>query len=79
MSQPELHERVENDFRNHPPTHDAIHQVMDDLTEAFIALGHHLVNRLPPGREQSLALTHLEQCSMWSKAAVARHQDEVYL
>lgn len=29
---------------------------------------------LPDGREKALAITKLEECSMWSKAAVARNQ-----
>jgi hypothetical protein len=61
-------------FTNHPPSRPAIGERLDDLTASFIYLGRHLADALPPGREASLAITKLEECSMWAKAAVARHQ-----
>lgn len=34
-----------------------------------------LVNELtPPSREQSLALTAIEEASMWANASIARHE-----
>lgn len=65
---------IEHRFTNHPPVGDT-GATLDLLTQAFIAIGKVLNDRLPDGREKSLAITKLEETSMWSKAAVARHQD----
>jgi len=69
----DLHERVEHDLTNHPPVA-GTGAVLDAVTATCIAMGHFLVDNVPPGREQSLALTHLEQLSMWAKAGIARNQ-----
>lgn len=65
---------IEHRFTNHPPTSTLVAAQLDTLTEQFIFLGQVLVMGLPEGREKSLAITKLEECSMWSKAAVARNQ-----
>lgn len=72
----DLHGRVENDFRNHPPVGSGVAERMDDATEKFVDLAHWIVDNVPPGREQSTALTKLEECSMHSKAGIARNQPE---
>lgn len=71
-----LHDRVENDFRNHPPTGD-VGTVMDTATDRFLDLAHWIVDNVPAGREQSTALTKLEECSMHTKAGLARNQPVV--
>lgn len=71
------HEEIAHRFTNHPPQNEKIHQTMDHLTDMFIDVGDTLVEVLPEGREKSLALTKLEEVSMWSKAAVARNQGDV--
>lgn len=70
----DLHARVENDFRNHPPATPEVATLMDDVTERFVHLAHYIVDNVPAGREQSTALTKLEECSMHTKAAIARNQ-----
>lgn len=65
---------VEHRFTNHPPSSDVVADLLDQLTAAFIDVGMMLASVLPDSREASLAMTHLEQSSMWSKAAVARNQ-----
>lgn len=67
--------RLEHDLTNHPPLTPGVHALLDDITDRCIELGYHLVDDVPPGREQSLAITHLEQVSMWAKAGIARNQD----
>lgn len=62
-------------FTNHPPQDRHIGVELDNLTGLFIELACYLDDCLPEGREKSLAITKLEECSMWSKAAVARDQD----
>ena len=36
-------------------------------------LAYHIVEDTPTSREQSLALTHLEDAVFWANAAIARH------
>ena len=69
----DLRERITHDFTNHPPVGDT-GVVLDGVTERCIALANFIADFVPAGREQSLALTNLEQVSMWSKAGIARNQ-----
>lgn len=69
--------RVQHDFTNHPPVNDAVGATFDEATRRFIELAEWLIDHVPLGRELSLALTQLEQTSMWTKAGIARHQDAV--
>ena len=60
-------------FTNHPPQAQA-GVSLDEVTRRCIEFGHWIVVNVPLGREQALALTQLEQCSMWAKAGIARNQ-----
>lgn len=73
----ELHARVDNDFTNHPPTDPTVGAVFDEATRRMLNLAHWIVDFVPAGREQSLALTKLEECSMQVKAGIARNQEAV--
>lgn len=73
FSPPTTEADIEHRFTNHPPI-GATGVTLDGLTTLFIDVGKTLVRVLPEGREKALALTHLEQVSMWSKASVARNQ-----
>ena len=42
-----------------------------DLREHYTAFANMLADRLPEGRAKSLALTALEEASMWSHKAIA--------
>jgi hypothetical protein len=66
--------RVHNDLTNHPPQTPEVAETLDRATQMFIDVGEWIVDNVPPGREQSLALTQLEQLSMWTKAGIARNQ-----
>jgi hypothetical protein len=35
-----------------------------------------ILDLTPESREQSLAITHLEQATMWANAAIARREEE---
>lgn len=70
----QLHYRVENDFTYHPNTTDDIAVAHDVVRKLFNQVAHELVDILPISREQSLALTNLEQAMMYSNAAIARYQ-----
>lgn len=67
--------KVQHNFRSHAPKNAEVSHALDVLTISFTELAEHLAMSLPEGREKSLAITNLEQASMWSKAAVARNQD----
>lgn len=68
MTEQELNKR----FSHHPPTSTkmAIHA---EVRKRFRALAD-AVNLLPEGREQSLAITALEESMFWANAAVARNE-----
>jgi hypothetical protein len=59
-------------FTYHPPREDA----QREFYETWRVVVHHtaagLLQRLPPSRERSLALTKLEEAVMWGNAAAAR-------
>lgn len=69
-----LKDRVRHDFTNHPPTTDDVGHALDTVTQLCINFATFIAEFVPAGREQSLALTQLEQCSMWCKAGIARNQ-----
>ncbi len=56
-------------FTNRPPNADQA-EVLDAVTEAMLSLDSFLHRNLPDSRFRSLALTKLEECSMWAKKAV---------
>jgi hypothetical protein len=72
--QPITPEDIEHRFTNHPPVDPGVVEALDSVTELMIIAGSDLARLLPPGREASLAITNLEQASMWAKAAIARAQ-----
>jgi hypothetical protein len=73
--QPITPEDIEHRFTNHPPGAPGAAEALDSVTELMIGVGNELAGLLPPGREASLAVTKLEEVSMWAKAAIARNQD----
>lgn len=72
----DLHARVENDFSYHPAT-PITGPAHDEVRTLCRSLAHYLVDYLPPSREQSLALTSLEEVMHWSNAAIAKYGDVV--
>lgn len=67
----DLTARIKNDFSFHPatedtaPKHDQVREICRNAALQIVAV-------VPAGREQSLALTHLEQAMMWGNAGIAR-------
>lgn len=55
-------------FTNRPPTPRQA-AVLDEITEAMLTVDAMLQGALPSSRFRSLALTKLEECSMWAKKA----------
>ena len=67
--------RIKNDFTYHAPKADSTQidryaTIRDEAHE----LAYCLLMATPPSREQSLALTHLEEVVFWANAAIARNE-----
>lgn len=68
-----LHDRIDRDFVHHPPKGDQAERYQSLRDDARV-LAHEIVNQTPPSREQSLALTALEEAVFWANAAIARNE-----
>lgn len=68
-------EDIEHRFTNHPPVNAYVGETLDSVTIACVRTGKEWDVILPNGREKALALTKLEEASMWAKAAIARNQE----
>jgi hypothetical protein len=62
-----------NRFTYHAPREDQLPRYAK-LRNMGRSLAEEIVRRTPPSREQSLALTHLEEAIMWANAAIARNE-----
>lgn len=65
--------RLENDYIYHAPKdgQPERYQAIREKTKELALL---IVQLTPPSREQSLALTHVEEASMLANAAIARNE-----
>lgn len=73
LTKEELIKRVNNDFVYHAPHGDQIERYAA-LREAGRQLAIKIVESTPISREQSLALTNLEQAIMFANASIARNE-----
>lgn len=64
---------IEKNFTYHAPKGDQP-QRYDQIRKAGKSLAELIVQLCPASREQSLALTNLEQCIMWVNASIARNE-----
>jgi len=72
MSIPIELQDLQKRFTYHPPLKTQIQEY--ELIRGYAHdLAIYLVKHTPTSREQSLALTHLEEVVMWANAAIARH------
>ena len=64
--------KIENAFTYHAPKNGQPekYQAIREKAKELVYLIQELV---PPSREQSLAMTKLEECSMWANAGIARN------
>lgn len=71
---PEDEAELERRFTYHAPKPDQVdrYQVLRDQA---LAMGRVVMELTPKSREQSLALTHLDQVVMFANAAIARRED----
>ena len=70
---PTLEERIERDFTYHAPKPGQPERYQE-LRDAAKALALKIVALTPSSREQSMALTHLEEAIFWANASVARNE-----
>jgi len=66
---------IDNIFCYHAPRFDQTHRYYS-LREAAKSLAQYILDLTPPSREQSLALTKLEEAVMWANAAIARNEPD---
>ena len=66
-------ERIANDFTYHAPHGDQA-QRYEEIRARFKELAVFLLSITPPSREQSLALTLLEESVFYANAAIARNE-----
>jgi hypothetical protein len=64
---------IRNRFTYHPPKGDQSDRY-DAIRQSMLALALALNDLVPDSREKSLAITSLEQASMWSNAAISRNE-----
>jgi len=70
-----LRDGVDKDFNLHRPN--AEQQVeMDAVRGGYKWLAHELIDRIPPGRDLSMALTDLETSQRCAIAAIAKNQEQ---
>jgi hypothetical protein len=69
----EVYDDLERRFTYHPPTEDQPERYME-LRGFAHAMARRIVELSPPSREQSLALTKLEESVMWANAGIARNE-----
>ncbi len=70
---PTLVQRVNRDFTYQPPNGEQVAR-MASIRQECKNLAAKILQDTPPSREQSLALTSLEEVSMWCNAAIARNE-----
>ena len=64
--------RLENIFSYHPPK-DGQPEMYADIRSKAKEFAYMICRLVPDSREQSLALTKLEECVMWANAGIARN------
>ena len=64
---------LENRFTYHAPKSDQ-QKRYEQLRSEAKALAYSITDNTPPSREQSLALTKLEEAIFWANAAIARNE-----
>jgi hypothetical protein len=64
-------EDIDNRFTYHPPTSAQV-PIYEEVRTRCRELAHWLNDIVPEGREQSLAVTHLEETVFWANAGIAR-------
>lgn len=69
----DLSDRIESDFTYHAPKGDQTARY-EMIRAGAKTLALDIIALTPASREQSIALTNLEQAVMWANAAIARNE-----
>lgn len=69
----ELQERLKNTFKYHTPQADQPERYIL-IRDQAMAMAQTICGNTPPSREQSLALTKLEEAVMHANSAIARNE-----
>ena len=64
--------KIENNFTYHAPK-DGQPEKYQAIREKVKELAYLIQDLVPPSREQSLAMTKLEECCFWANAGIARN------
>ena len=64
-------------FEYHPPKDDSVRELHAQVHEAIAVASDHVITLTPPSREQSLAVTKLEEAMFWANAAIARNMNDI--
>ena len=67
---------IENRFKFHPAATEEKQNAHTSVRESCKVLADFLNDKLPEGREKSLAITHLEEVMFWGNASIARSVDK---
>lgn len=70
-----LNERMERSLTNQRPEPETIEKI-EELRSLYKSLSHFMIGISEPGRELSLALTHLEDSCMWAVKGLVLSQDQ---
>jgi hypothetical protein len=68
-------EELKRRFNHHPPQSGRTADKHVEIRAAFLDLATKVSILAPNSREQSLALTKLEEAMFWANAAIARNQE----
>jgi len=68
-------DRLDNNFKYHPPTVDQSVRYEQIRLQAKV-MATAILELCPPSRERSLALTQLEDAIMWANASIARNEKQ---
>ena len=68
-----MNERIENNFKYHAPK-EGQPEKYTALREKAKELAYLIDELCPDSREKSLAITNLEQATMWANASIARNE-----
>ena len=67
-----MNPKIENNFMYHAPK-EGQPEKYQAIREKAKELAYMIDGLVPDGREKSLAMTKLEECSMWANAGIARN------
>lgn len=77
MTQGRGHKEVMESLTNIPPINDMVTSTMEALRNPAKVFAGAILDLVPTGREQSLAITKVEEAVMWAIKGIVLHQSEV--